>query len=262
MFAWKQGVDVELTSTSSNFVNMMVYSDPPNTPWLVSCVYGPTRWHLRDDFWHVLDSVASSFGGPWLCMGDFNCLLADWEKQGGLPVASSFLNPLQNLINSHGLIDLGFHGSPFTWSNNRHGLANIRERLNRGLANCQWRSLFPRVMITHLTRSASDHSPLLIDMVGGAPPYQNLSDLKFFGCRMLGVRMWFKAVGMWLQWVLWPFISIFTLSIPRKDFLSGISAILVCFRVIVLGLGILLNGFSPNLLLVIIIMWRKILYLL
>ncbi|KAB1203090.1 hypothetical protein CJ030_MR8G005522 [Morella rubra] len=115
VFAWKPGVNVELISTSPNFVNMLVYSDPPNTPWLVSCVYDPTRWHLRDDFWSGLDTLACSFGGLWLCMGDFNCLLADWEKQGGLPVASSASNPLQNLINSHGLIDLGFCGSPFTW---------------------------------------------------------------------------------------------------------------------------------------------------
>lgn len=107
-------MDVEVISSSPTSINLLIYSDPVNTPWLISCVYGPTRWHLRDDFWRELDVLADSFGGPWICLGDFNCLVADWEKQGGLPLASSTLNPLQNFINSHGLIDLGFSGSPFT----------------------------------------------------------------------------------------------------------------------------------------------------
>jgi hypothetical protein len=29
------------------------------------------------------------------------------------------------------MVDLGFAGNPFTWCNNRMGLENIKERLNR-----------------------------------------------------------------------------------------------------------------------------------
>lgn len=195
VFAWKPRVDVEFISSTPSSISLLVYSDPPNTPWLISCVYGPTRWHLRDSFWRSLDVLANSFGGPWLCMGDFNCLLADLGKQGGLSFASSSSNPLQNLINDHGLIDLGFSGSPFTWSNNRDGLALIRERLDRGLGNCQWRTLFPRAIITHLGRAASDHSPLLLDTAGGAPPLKKLFCFEVFwlkdpGCEDVVRNCW------------------------------------------------------------------------
>lgn len=73
--------------------------------------------HLKEAFWRSLDTIAQLFGGPWLCIGDFNCLVSNWEKKGFLPLAPPSINPLKNLINSHGLIDLGFIGSPYTWSN-------------------------------------------------------------------------------------------------------------------------------------------------
>lgn len=42
---------------------------------------------------------------------------------------------LKNLMDSHGLIDVGYSGPSFTRSNNRHGGALIRERLDRGIVN-------------------------------------------------------------------------------------------------------------------------------
>lgn len=46
-------------------------------------------------------------------------------------------NLLQSLIDIHGLIDLGFCGSPFMWSNNRGGLAKILREIGSGLG--KWR---------------------------------------------------------------------------------------------------------------------------
>lgn len=48
-----------------------------------------------------------------------------------------------------GFVDLGFVGSRFTWSNRRSGMANIRERIDRGIANLQWRVTFPDARIQH-----------------------------------------------------------------------------------------------------------------
>ncbi|XP_030943673.1 uncharacterized protein LOC115968415 [Quercus lobata] len=41
------------------------------------------------------------------------------------------------------LIDLGFCGYKFTWNNKRPGAANTRERLDRAVANKEWRDMFP-----------------------------------------------------------------------------------------------------------------------
>jgi hypothetical protein len=57
------------------------------------------------------------------------------EKSGGRPVDSSSHCPFRNFIDHFGMIDVGFVGNPFTWSNNRQGLENIKEILDRGLAS-------------------------------------------------------------------------------------------------------------------------------
>lgn len=63
-----------------------------------------------------------------------------------------------------GLMDIGFNGHPFTWTNKRFGKAFICERLDRALANLEWNNQFPDAKLYHLTSYASDHSPILLDM--------------------------------------------------------------------------------------------------
>uniref|UniRef100_A0A2N9FV45 Reverse transcriptase domain-containing protein n=1 Tax=Fagus sylvatica TaxID=28930 RepID=A0A2N9FV45_FAGSY len=51
----------------------------------------------------------------------------------------------------------------FTWSKRRWGRNSIRERLDRGIANIDWRLAFPRAVVYHLGALNLDHCPLLID---------------------------------------------------------------------------------------------------
>jgi hypothetical protein len=78
---------------------------------------------------NYLASIGSDYSRPWLCIGYFNRILDQSEKFGGWPYACSSNDPFRDFLNSHGLVDLGFSGSPFTWSNHGHGRHLIRERL-------------------------------------------------------------------------------------------------------------------------------------
>lgn len=62
------------------------------------------------------------------------------------------------------LVDLGFDGNPFTWTNVREGAALIRERLDRALAKHTWISKFQGTEVSHLPRSYSDHCPVSINL--------------------------------------------------------------------------------------------------
>ena len=85
------------------------------------------------------------------------------EKSGGRVGSNSALNYLSSLMFELGAVDLGYTGAKFTWCNKRWGRGSIRERLDRGIANMEWRTEFPRATMLHLGAVNSDHCPLLID---------------------------------------------------------------------------------------------------
>jgi len=116
-------------------------------------------------FWDNMMHLGANFSGPWLCICDFNMILSQQDKMGGLPYASSSTDFFHEFVNSFGMIDLGFIGNPFTWSNHREGHQLIRQRLDRGMASSQWAHLFPSFSILHLPASASDHNPIFLNTV-------------------------------------------------------------------------------------------------
>ncbi|XP_016464180.1 uncharacterized protein LOC107787164 [Nicotiana tabacum] len=94
--------------------------------------------------------------------GDFNVVLGEEEKIGGLPVYPLEYEDFAFCVNSCGLFDLGYKGSPFTWWNGRSNEECIFKRLDRILVNMTFQSLFPTIEVEHLIRTGSDHAPLLM----------------------------------------------------------------------------------------------------
>lgn len=97
-------------------------------------------------------------------MGDFNQVLSPAEKQGGNPACPRRMSQLLQVLDSCALIDLGYAGPAFTWSNMCPGRAHIQARLDWSYCNQQWLNLFPAAHISHLPRLCSDHHPLLLSL--------------------------------------------------------------------------------------------------
>lgn len=74
-------------------------------------------------------------------------------------------------MNEFGLIDLGYSGHPFTWNNKRSIGHNIQERLDRGITNIPWCTMFPNASIKHLNAHISDRKPLLLHLLPLQPPH-------------------------------------------------------------------------------------------
>ncbi|XP_062155309.1 uncharacterized protein LOC133863383 [Alnus glutinosa] len=129
---WKDGVDLELVKLDSHSICCLVFSEPLSTPWMFSFVYAPHLISEMFDFWTRMSELGNSFGGAWLLMGDFNYVLSFFEKSGGRSFGSPSHLEFLDFVHSNALVDLGFVGNRYTWSNHRCGRDNIRERLGRG----------------------------------------------------------------------------------------------------------------------------------
>ena len=149
--------------SDDNVIAALIYSDPVRSPWLLFCIYGPPRKAKRKRFWAKLEEMVKAFSGPWVVFGDFNSIKELGEKKGGSNVFGSSVNDLRSFMNNTGAIDLEFSGPVFTWTNRREGLANIKERLDQCFCDHEWKNIFPKAGIRHLSNSNSDHNPTLMD---------------------------------------------------------------------------------------------------
>ncbi|GMI97314.1 hypothetical protein HRI_003400700 [Hibiscus trionum] len=77
------------------------------------------------------------------------------------------------------LSDLGFRGTWYTWERGRLASTNVRERLDRVVANPSWWQMFPGYLVSHLQHSISDHCPLLLDTAGAAFRSNNMRPREF-----------------------------------------------------------------------------------
>ena len=100
---------------------------------------------------------------PWVLLGDFNEMISNDEKLGELLVNRTRISTFRNCMDNCGLMDLGFHGPRFTWTNKSPcWQTTIKERLDRGLGNAEWATLFPSMEIHHLPRVKSNHFPIFL----------------------------------------------------------------------------------------------------
>ncbi|KAA3461725.1 Exo_endo_phos domain-containing protein [Gossypium australe] len=107
--------------------------------------------------------LAHEIDYPWLVEGDFNEILYSFEKSGGVQRDNKRMEAFRETLEDCQLVDIGFSGVWFTWERGNLPETNIRERLDRGVANKRWFKLFPLNILQHLPYSTSDHCPLLLN---------------------------------------------------------------------------------------------------
>ncbi|GER55493.1 DNAse I-like superfamily protein [Striga asiatica] len=130
--------------------------------WMVF-VYMSTDRRERSRQWEFLEQRKSSWGDGWVIAGDWNDLVSNDEKRGGLSRNSSSFVGFQNFINNMEMQEIAQKGSFFTWGNNRAGDGYVEERLDKIFASFDWLARFPRMEASNYFRSASDHNVLLFD---------------------------------------------------------------------------------------------------
>ncbi|XP_070025309.1 uncharacterized protein [Nicotiana sylvestris] len=125
-------------------------------------VYAKCSAVERLELWDHLYCLARDMELPWLVGWDFNVLLHEDEKIGGLLRHPSEYEDFAFCINSCGLFDQGYKERPFTWCNARPNAQCIFKRLDRILVNLPFQNMLPTINVDHLIRIGSDHAPLLM----------------------------------------------------------------------------------------------------
>ena len=89
---------------------------------------------------------------------------------GGRPKNNHRALLLKNCLDSCNMIDLGFSGPPFTWSNCQDPPNLIQSCLDRVYANSEWITLFLNSFVKHLPKTHSDHCPILMSLASHPSP--------------------------------------------------------------------------------------------
>lgn len=95
---------------------------------------------------------------PWMVGGDFNFILNENEKLGGLEFTEVEAMEFAQCINGCGLMEVKFSRSKYTWWNDKFNEGCIFERLDRVLINADFLNIFPVTEAHHLVRQGSDHT--------------------------------------------------------------------------------------------------------
>ena len=107
----------ELASTEEE-VHVVVTSTA-KPPWLLSTIYASPQFAERHLFWENLEYVASLHSVSWVIAGDFNEVLMGDDKFGGSSINIDRALRFQECMDICRMINIGFSGPRFTWSNRR-----------------------------------------------------------------------------------------------------------------------------------------------
>ncbi len=159
---WDDSVDVHVQSYSKHHIDSWVNSHSGEV-WRFTGFYGHPITTCRRYSWELLRRLKGMSDRPWLVLGDFNEIMSSDEKQGKLFRCPAQMAEFREALNDCLLLDLGFQGYEFTWTNNRDPPECVDERLDRGVATEQWMDLFPCSRIQHVVFALSDHMGLVLN---------------------------------------------------------------------------------------------------
>lgn len=160
---WNNHVNIQPIALTEQEVYLFVKVPSLAQSFYITAIYAKPYISFKHMMWDNLNSFASHYNNPWLVLGNFNDIASPNEKFGGRPPNLNRIATFNKNLDYYNLIDLGFKGPKFTWTNNRRNSNLVMERLDRFLANPNWLNMFPKASVEHLTKTYSDHCPLILD---------------------------------------------------------------------------------------------------
>ncbi|KAI3931145.1 hypothetical protein MKX01_029335, partial [Papaver californicum] len=133
-----------------------------NAENLITYIYGPNDENEMNNQWNLLSQWENNIVLPWMIIGDMNLTMYDSERHSQSRDSSSMTKWIRHTIRQLALINLGYTGDQFTWSNHRKEPNLVMCRIDRAMVNNLWTSKFGNSRLIHLIDHGSDHRPIML----------------------------------------------------------------------------------------------------
>jgi exonuclease III len=153
-------LEVDKVVAGDRCVKFYVTSKCDKFKWVMIAVYGAAQEEHKPAFLSELVRICEDEPLPMIVGGDFNIIRRIEEKNNdNFNTRWPFI--FNAIIESLDLRELSLSGRQYTWANRRD--TPTYEKLDRILASVEWEQKYPLVSVRALTRSGSDHTPLILD---------------------------------------------------------------------------------------------------
>ncbi|KAL7129126.1 hypothetical protein ABFS83_13G043000 [Erythranthe nasuta] len=168
---WDHNFRVELLRDEVQLLHVRCISGLFGAPFVFTAVYARCSRSERRVLWNSFRDIFETIGDTtWISGGDFNSILLESERNRSVSDRRLDMAEFGAMVSDCELSDAGFSGasSCYTWESP----SGLLERLDRILYNSAWLDLLPITQVTHLSRTWSDHAPLLVSSAASSsrPP--------------------------------------------------------------------------------------------
>ncbi|XP_073310966.1 uncharacterized protein [Primulina huaijiensis] len=175
-------VDPHVIGMSEQHIHVRITCHKTKFGFLASFVYGFNTICQRRILWNDVTFFCSNCHAPWIRLGDFNNVLAQQEKKGGLQVKNYEIKDFVTCVNSIDLSDLSYVGCFYTWSS-----PTVCSKLDGVLFNNAWLTSNVNGIAEFVVPGCvSDHSLAIVSFLDNTLPKKR--PFKFFNMWVLNAN--------------------------------------------------------------------------
>ena len=128
-------VEVESLAKTEQKIHVEIKARSSNLAWIFFAIYKSPRSEERCILWENLAKVTELHNLLWIMAGDFNEPLVEEDKFRGRGISVNRSLAFEDCNDRCSMVDMGFLGPRFTWTNKRHISNLILERIDRFFMN-------------------------------------------------------------------------------------------------------------------------------
>ncbi|CAA7058840.1 unnamed protein product [Microthlaspi erraticum] len=155
---WKPNIQLDVIFSCINYFDTRISFEGKN--FYATFVYGDPDRATRKRMWKHLNTLNQIREAPWFLTGDFNDIIDNSEKEGGVIRAEGTFGDFRTFLSEGDLFDLRHSGNFLSWRGKRNDHL-VHCRLDKSLSNSEWAEMFPSGRCEYLRFEGSDHRPVV-----------------------------------------------------------------------------------------------------